>query len=103
MAGIGHLHRPVVLVASPGAALPTARRGASSWIGAWAPWQLAHVVMSWFSWGVQSGDPRNGDRKQGVRASRSWCAYSRPSLRLWMLWIARQHAQLATTHTRKCG
>ena len=29
--------------------------------------------------------PRKGDRQQPVRASRSWCAYSRPSLRLWML------------------
>jgi hypothetical protein len=63
-----------MLVASPGASLPTARRGASSWIGAWAPWQLAHVVMSRFSWGVNPRPhPRNGDRQQGVTASRSWC------------------------------
>src|SRR6266496_2026020 len=34
MAEIGHRHRPVVLVASPGASLATARRGASSWTGA---------------------------------------------------------------------
>jgi hypothetical protein len=51
--------------------------------------------------GASISDPRNGDRKQGVRASRSWCAYSRPSLRLWMLWIARQHAQLTTTPREK--
>jgi hypothetical protein len=75
MAGIGHRHRLVVLVASPGASLPTARRGASSWIGAWAPLQLAHVVMSRFSWGVnRRHHPRNGDRQQRVRASQSWCA-----------------------------
>jgi hypothetical protein len=59
---------------------------ASSWTGAWVPWQLAHVVISGFRWGVNPRHhPRNGDRQQRVRASRSWCAYSRPSLRVWML------------------
>jgi hypothetical protein len=44
MAGTGHRHHSVVLRASPGASLPTARRGASSWIGAGRPWQLTHLI-----------------------------------------------------------
>jgi hypothetical protein len=52
MAGIGHRHRLVVLVASPGASLSTARRGASSCTGAWAPSQLNPVLMTGFQWGV---------------------------------------------------
>jgi hypothetical protein len=47
----------ILLCASSGSPLTvraaTARRGASSWIGNWAPWQLAHVVMSRFSWGFR--------------------------------------------------
>jgi hypothetical protein len=67
MAGTGRRHRSVVLVASPGASRATARRGASSRIGAWAPWQLAHVLMSRFSWGVNPRHhPRNADRQQRV-------------------------------------
>jgi DDE superfamily endonuclease len=49
------------------------------------------IVISGFPWGVNlRHHPRNGDRQQRVRASRSWCAYSRPSLPLWMLgWGAK--------------
>jgi hypothetical protein len=84
MAGIGHRHRPVVLVASPGASLPTARRGASSWTGG-APWQLACFCDIRVSSVNPRQHPKKGVRQQPVRASRSWCAYSRPNLRLWML------------------
>ena len=88
---VAHRHRPVVLVASPGASLRTARRALRTGLALERLAQLAHVVISGFPWGVnRRHHPRNGGRQQRVRASRSWCAYSRPSLPLWMLgWAAK--------------
>ncbi len=49
------------------------------------------AVISGFPWVVnQRHHRRSGDRQRRERASRSWCAYSRPSLPLWMLgWGAK--------------
>ena len=96
MAGIGHRHRLVVLVASPGASLPTARRGASSWTGAWAPWQLAHVVMSGFPWGVNSETPPKKRGPPATGKGEPILVRLQPAqLAALDAWMGRQDAQLS--------
>ena len=95
MAGIGHRHRPVVLVASPGASLPTARRGASSWTGA-RPWQLAYFCDIRVSMKRQSA---TAPKKRGPPATGKGepilVRLQPAQLAALDAWIARQDAQLS--------
>ena len=67
MAGIGHRHRPVVLVASPGASLLTA-------------------VEAGVERARKSRKQKAGGRRQGMQARCSVCGYDK-------LWVDRDHGQ----------
>jgi hypothetical protein len=86
----------LVLVASPGASLPTARRGASSWIGAWAPWQLARILISRFSMGRQSARPPKKRGPPATGKGKPILVRLQPAqLAALDAWIARQDARLS--------
>ena len=97
MAGIGHRHRPLVLLASPGASLPTARRGASSWTGGLGtPWQLAYFCDITVSMKRQSAA---APKKRGPPATGKGepilVRLQPAQLAALDAWIAHQGAQLS--------
>src|SRR4029450_13092444 len=92
MAGIGHRHRPVVLLASPGASLPTARRGASSWTGAGSA-----LAARWFCDIRVSMNRQSRPKKRGPPATGKGepiLVRVQPAQLAGLdAWIARQDAQ----------
>ena len=96
MAGIGHRHRPVVLVASPGASLLTARRGASSWTGAGSTWQLADFCDIRVSMKRQSATPPKKRGPPATGKGEPILVRLQPAQLAGLdAWIARQDAQLS--------
>jgi hypothetical protein len=94
MAGIGHRHRPVVLVASPGASLVTARRGASSSTGAGALW--LKIMISRFSMRRQSARPPKKRGPPATGKGKPILVRLQPAqLAALDAWIARQDARLS--------
>jgi hypothetical protein len=96
MAGTGHRHRPVVLLASPGASLPTARRGASSWMALGAPWQLAYFCDIRVYMKRQSAAPPKKRGPPATGKGEPILVRLQPAqLAALDAWIARQDAQLS--------
>jgi hypothetical protein len=98
MAGIGHRHRLLVLVASPGASLSTARRGASSWTGAWALGRLAARSNCDIrvSMGRQSGTlPKKRGPPATGKGEPILVRLQPAQLAALDAWMARQHSQLS--------
>jgi hypothetical protein len=96
MAGIGHRHRPVVLVASPGASLVTARRGASSWTGARSALAARFFRDIRVSMKRQSATPPKKRGPPATGKGEPILVRLQPAqLAALDAWIARQDAQLS--------